>query len=391
MSRDAVDVGALVQSEKEKDGILLVPATLPLLVVEQSIRGRNGRTMTLTLRSETGKRRILYDIYESPSGWRKKKTLPKREVLGAEGELSHEGWVPLAAILWAEETFKEVWAERARVHDGSALVSISDGTPIGLIVDEHREGEKYKTRSRKEINSREQAMRIAETVLTRDFFVEHWDSNTMLQLSSRYQEGIQVSLPSGAVRLYRAQSNTTIRQVAAWLPTIFSEAQRTADPRDRRRTLIDPHRHPFDRCDMPDKGVSRVVRNTHQDFVVLHRHSDAVDPRARFRLMLTDARYTGHRLGTICATLRSHLLLTTEEIAVALENSLCKYVEDHEIRQVAEYYASHHGAIFRPWQSQKQGASKKPKKVAQFDRVVPLGPFHRAEIDHYLDRDTGTS
>jgi hypothetical protein len=136
---------------------------------------------------------------------------------------------------------------------------------------------------------------------------------------------------------------------------------------------------------MPKKAATKVVRNNHHDFLILHRYADQVDPSGRLRLMLVDARFTGHRLGTICVTERSEILLTAEEIAEAPDRSLCVYVEDHEIRAVAEYYASRDGAIYRPFWKQKQGAADDPE-VAQFDRVVPLGPCHRAEIDRYLTR-----
>ena len=72
-----------------------------------------------------------------------------------------------------------------------------------------------------------------------------------------------------------------------------------------------------------------------------------------------------------------------EEIEDALHRSLCKYVPPNEIPRVAKLY-SRHGAIYRRWEVQKQGASEE-EEVVQYDRVVPLGPAHRAEIDRYLE------
>jgi hypothetical protein len=114
---------------------------------------------------------------------------------------------------------------------------ISQGTPIGLIFDEHRRGEYFKSADRKEQNSREQAMRITETVLGRDFVVEHWDNNSIRRIEGAYREGLIVRLPGGAVRRYQARSNTTVRNIAAWLRTIFTDAQSISDRRHRRKRL----------------------------------------------------------------------------------------------------------------------------------------------------------
>ena len=71
------------------------------------------------------------------------------------------------------------------------------------------------------------------------------------------------------------------------------------------------------------------------------------------------------------------------EIEEALHRSQCKYVAPDQLRRVAKLY-SRHGAIYRRWEVQKQGASGE-ELVVQYDRVVPLGPAHRAEIDRYLE------
>ncbi len=335
----------------------------------------------LTLRRETGRARIVFD-YNPPDGVREKRVIP-REAGDAGLPLPNSDFVPEDAVVWAEAFLEEKALAKSRFATELASSGVLPaGTTIGFVFDQYKQSTEFANLRRKYKRDMATVMDVAEAVLGRRFEVDAWDQEACDRLVEARKRGIRLELPGGGRRQLRPAGKTTCRTMIVMLRGIFRWALGRKHPM-RPGTWLIQH-DPFARVKVPKKGVARVSILTHARYEIMRDHADEIDPTGRFRLILADARWTGHRGGAICQTLRSDLLLTVEEIEDALHRALCKYVPPNEIPRVAKLY-SRHGAIYRRWEVQKQGASEE-EEVVQYDRVVPLGPAHRAEIDRYLER-----
>jgi integrase len=334
----------------------------------------------LTLRRVPGRARIVYD-YNPPAGIRDKRIIP-REAGDVGLPLPDSDRVPEDAITWAEAYLEEQALAKSRLAEKVlAAETTPAGTTLKLVFDEYRKSTEYAGLRPKYAREMAAVMQIAEAVLGSDFKTDAWDQEACDRLVEARGRGLKFDLPDGRRRRFGRAGKTTCRTMMVMLRRIFRWAMGRKHPKKPGTWLL-PH-DPFARVRMPRKGVARVSILTHDRYLVMLNFADEIDPSGRFRLILADARWSGHRLGAVCQTLRSDLLLTVEEIEEALHRSQCKYVAPDQIRRVAKLY-SRHGAIYRRWEVQKQGASGE-EEVVQYDRVVPLGPAHRAEIDQYLE------
>ncbi|HET9965564.1 MAG TPA: hypothetical protein VFQ10_09235 [Rubrobacter sp.] len=334
----------------------------------------------LTLRRETGRARIMFD-YNPPDGAREKRVIP-REAGDAGLPLPDSDFVPEDAVVWAEAFLEEKALAKSRFATELASSGVlATGTTIGFVFDQYRQSTEFANLRPKYQRDMTRVMDVAEAVLGRKFEIDAWDQEACDRLVEARGRGLRFDLPDGRQRQFHRAGKTTCRTMMVMLRRIFRWAMGRKHPRKPGTWLL-PH-DPFARVRMPKKGVARVSILTHDRYLVMLDFADEIDATGRFRLILADARWTGHRLGAICQMLRSDLLLTAEEIEEALHRSQCKYVAPDQIRQVAEFY-SRYGAIYRRWEVQKQGASGE-EEVVQYDRVVPLGPAHRAEINRYLE------
>lgn len=335
----------------------------------------------LTLRRMQGRARIVYD-YNPPGEPRDKRIIPRES--GDIGlPLPDSDRVPEDTIIWAEAYLEEKALAKSRLAERVlAAETAPAGTTLRLVFAEYRKSTHYSQLRPKYQREMDAVMEVTEAVLGADFMVDAWDQEACDRLVEARGRGLKFDLPDGRRRHFRRAGKTTCRTMIVMLRRIFRWAMGRKYPRKPGVWLL-PH-DPFARVSLPRKGVARVSILTHERYLTMMNFADEIDPTGRFRLILADARWTGHREGAICQTLRSDILLTAEEIEDALHRSQCKYVTPDQIRLVAELY-SQYGAIYRRWEIQKQGASGE-ELVVQYDRVVPLGPAHRAEIDRYLER-----
>lgn len=334
----------------------------------------------LVLRREEGRRRIVYD-YNPAEGPREKRVIPA-EAGGAGLPAPDSAHVPEDAIIWAEAYLEAKALAKSRfAAELTNSGALSTGATFGLVFDEYRKSTEYAGLRPRYQREMEGVMLITEAVLGRRFEVDAWDQEACDRLIEERKRGIRIALPGGGRRRFKKAGQTTCRTMIVMLRRVFRWALGRRHPRKPGTWLI--QHDPFARVKVPRKGAPRVSILTHSRYQTMTNFADEIDPTGRFRLILADARWTGHRLGAICQTRRSDLLLTVEEIEEALHRSLCQYVPPDQIRRVAELY-SRYGAIYRRWEVQKQGASGE-EGVIQYDRVVPLGPAHRAEIDRYLE------
>ena len=354
--------------------------------------------LSLTLRAENGRRRIVYD-YTHPLqpgevvGRREKKVIPTAELPGAGGEAppaadeSGQKAVPSAAIEWAQ-AFLELRAEelRAAREAGaqqqarqSVQVRVPNRVPLEWVLARYRETEDY--RGRGERGQHDRVMQWVPAYLDAGFHLDEWDQDTVDRLLRlRMTESRTVDGPSGPVLIKPCDHNTIVGELKV-LAYIFRHMCKT---RYEGEWVLDGD--PFLRATIPaTKQRAQKERVPADRMGLMMDHAKDVDPSGRLRAQLSIARWQGMRVGSIVQLARSNVLFTAEEIETALYQQKNRYVRLEEIPAVAHSYAECGGAIYWPAAIQKMAKSRR-QGADQYDRVVPFGPSQRAELLLYIKR-----
>ncbi len=159
----------------------------------------------------------------------------------------------------------------------------------------------------------------------------------------------------------RAVTEGTVEASFRWLSSVCRWAMRRRVNGERLLTS-----NPLDGVERPKKNRNpRRPKSSHERYVASLAQTDVVDPTGALRLMLVAARYTGHRIGAICALKAAEVLRTPEQVQAALAA---------QGADVALATAFPHGAIVWSAESDKMGLGW----------ITPTSPVLRAELDRYL-------
>ena len=203
--------------------------------------------------------------------------------------------------------------------------------------------------------------------MRRGLFEEAWGRNRMVQDISQTDVDRYVRVrragelvPDRGGRKMKGVRDATIAHDFAWLSSVFNWARRHKV--DGRRLLAE---NPLHDVTWPrEKNVRRPVAS-HERFLSTLEHVDDVDQDGRLRAILSLLRYTGRRLGAVCALEANDVLRTKQDVRVALASS-----------GMDERYAEHmpHGAI--RWSAEHD-------KVGLLS-ISPLSTYARESVDVYL-------
>lgn len=308
-----------------------------------------------------GRRSIVYD-YTQPSGKRVQAAVPKP--LGYNLE---DAWA------WAEDFL----AGRIEMRDAENEHDRELEAPaptLEYLFGRYREERLPQFERRQYRQQVETAMNLFAEVWGGGLDVRYLDQSFIERFVARRRAGLHLTLESGGRKWYEpTESDTTLWHDFNYLRQVFDWALRLKSGTEWLLTG-----NPLDRLDLPRRRPGRVTVFTDVWFDSLWGVADEIDPSGRFRLMLVLARWTAPRQDSIGRLPRFSLCLTPEEVAGALERAQFRFVDPGEASRTWV-----HGAIYWPMENEK-GAKNYRTDPFQYDRVLPIGPFVRQEIDHYL-------
>ena len=166
--------------------------------------------------------------------------------------------------------------------------------------------------------------------------------------------------PNLGGRNLKGVRDATIAHDMAWLSSVFNWARRH---KVRGRRLI--RDNPLHDTTWPREKNPRRAVASHRRFIATLEHVDEVDMNGRLRAILCLLRYTGRRLGAVCALEAFDVLRTVEDVRYALAGAGMD-------ERIAEHMP--HGAI--RW-------SDEHDKIGLLS-ISPLSTDARAAIDDYL-------
>jgi hypothetical protein len=146
-----------------------------------------------------------------------------------------------------------------------------------------------------------------------------------------------------------------------WLSSVFNWATRHKLPNGKRLLT----HNPLHDCKWPrERNIRRPIAS-HDRYLRTIEKADRVDPRGRFRAILSLARYTGRRESAILELRASDILLSSDRVAKALAAA-----------GMDERLADHmpHGAIRWSAESDKQGIL----------HITPISTDVRTELERYF-------
>jgi hypothetical protein len=318
----------------------------------------------ITIRKPYGKhRRPSYD-YRSPLGDREQRSVPKE--VGTQFEHLE---------LWAEAFIDE---KRKLDEEPKKPVPVGmdqDGLPIWSITSLFNRFIRDKLASYRRHQMRVdfgRAMNLFKHIVGGMTDARRLDQKSIDSFVDKRKAGVYLPLPDGGRREY---ASADARYDLELLDQVFKYCMRLK--LDEETWLLPAH--PFERLDLPGRANGNVSIFREVWFTEMLKVADEIDPRGRFRLMLVIARYCGHRQDAIGCLTRASLCLTPDEVSRALDNAAFKFVDVDEAAVTWE-----HGALHWHVDKQKAARNYRVKDVQQFDRVLPVGPVVREEINHYL-------
>lgn len=346
------------------------------------------------LYAEAGRASITYRMKRADGTRTKKQRLPT--ALPAEiRRIPESNRVPTALIAWAHKVLDNMVAEATPA--GRVLeqkLREPNKVSISYVFDHILRSEYYRGLRHDRQTAMDKVMRTAKAIILKEFgpsfTMDQWDQDvSMALIRVRTQEGIIGELPDGGARVYEPTKYNTARQeLGTFLGKLFDEATRIKD-RTTGRFVLD--HHPFQRVKLEgfhERKPKQLVRPDRYE--LMREHADEIDPRGRFRLLLSLSRWTARRLETLVQLRRDMILTTHEEIYHALEGSLSRYIPDDEYAACARLWAGNYGAIYIPhWLEKGARDGHRSENSAHYDRVFPIGPALRADIEHYLTRHWG--
>lgn len=315
----------------------------------------------LTLRPPpAGRRSIIYD-YTTPDGKRVQNAVPKPH-----------GYRHEDAKAWAEVFLEE--RIKSRDDDSKYMPSESQIPTLGYLFDRFRQ-ERLPGYERHQYRQQlETAMALFTQVWREGLDVRYLDQGYVDKFVTERKAGLYLDLDTGGRKWYKPiESDTTLWHDFNYLRQVFDWALGLKSGREW--LLVG---NPLDRLELPRRRTGRVTVFTDIWFNRLWEVADEIDPRGRFRLMLVLARWTAPRQDAIGKLPCSSLCLSPDAVSDALDRAQFRFVDSQEAA-----HAWVHGAIHWPMEHEK-GAKNYRTDQLQYDRVLPIGPFVREEIDHYL-------
>lgn len=336
---------------------------------------------TVTVYAERDRASIRFR-YTGPDGQRTKlQRVPLDKHLIA---IPADGIVPAHVIRWAQQV---VGAKAAQTEATTREIEEARGRPnhirYATLTEQIRASAWYKGKDPRARRELDKVLDWVGAVLGRSFMLSDYDENQQsLLLDTRTAASIKIPSPRGGTKLLRPCGFNAARQQLSMLATA-TEMVKFVKVQGRRLLSYNPFKE--DARLPPFKERMKRERVLPDRFAWMLGRADRVDPTGRFRVMLAIDRWIGIRPSTIVPLRRSDILITPDAIEEALWelHPNARPVPDEKIKETAQLFAASGGAIYLDRNHVKQARSGQ-KGVAQYDRIVPMGPALGWEVGRYL-------
>lgn len=335
----------------------------------------------INLYAESDRASISYR-YSSPQGKRSKKMALPKSLPKHVRRIPEDGVVPPAVIDWAQKLLMHQYQKAQEVESVGAVSSRSNRVRIDFVFDQIRKTEWCRGKAKQGRSELLLVLDWVMAVLGPDFMIDSWDQNTLRRLMRvRTTETIVWQGTGGGRKRLKDCEHNTARHQLGILSKAFDEVK-LVKVSGRRVLAYNPLRAD---CNLPpfmERDTKERILPAR--YALMLEYANAAEETGRLRVLLAIHRWIGIRPSTAIEIRRRDILTTEEEISEALLglHEKARYVPVEEVPCVAKKYARF-GAIYLDRANVKQAKSG-VVGVAQYDRVVPIGPALRAELDRYI-------
>lgn len=325
-----------------------------------------------TLYSEKDRPTITYRLRRPDGSRTEKRTLPKT-LPRAMRRPTATGEVPAETVDWMKTALA---ATRISLEASKAAARASRGNrvPVATLCDRVSQTAWYEKLTPKQREAYARAIRWVVSQLEADFRASHWDQDVVDRLIDARMAGVlSTDKDKRPTYLKAASHNTAVRDLAL-IKTIHDRATRLKFAPGVDEYLLDSN--PFSRIDLPEFTTrhQRKAMDERRHRILLELATE-IDPTGRFEFLLEFQRWSGRRLITVLRMTDRAILVTYDEIRAALDEQLCRYVDEAHRDAVARLYLDAcGGALFIRWWWEKSGQSAKANRAEQYDAVTPVAP-----------------